>query len=841
MSGRDGEFPTQPARRALSSGRWVLAALAVYGLLLWLTRPATPLEWDEVLALRGVVRYDVGEHAPQPPGFPAYIGAAKAVRLAVGDPLVALQIVGILAALGALAATWTLARRLGAPALAAAAAAAFVGANPEFLYSAAVGVSDVTGMAAGVAAVVALVGAAGSPTLLPLAGAACGLVLGIRPQTGAVLIPALAWALVAGLRSRRWWSLAAGALAGVATAAACWVPAILATGPRRWWGATRWHVHYIATVEHDLHLPAARLSDVARHWFLGSFVGWEFAVPVWVLVTVGTIVLVRTGRGRLAALAGSSAGCYVLSALFTMNETVSLRYILPALPFLAMLVAGGLTAPHKVVRRSAAYLVALWCLAAIAWTSPALRERRRPAPVWAALTWIREHCSPATTRVVYDGVVTPHVDYLLRSAGYSVFQADKTSILDNLEVPGEQTLFVTPLPVPGADVLFHDRHRTTRVVELAWGRYGSCAVSRMRRTDEAVYSPEWQLTREGWQLWGTGHIALPSASKPAIVRLCAGAETVTLDRPNAPPERVTPGECVVARLAPGPQGALAVSAPTNSTAVLPPIEFLPIAALDPNAGVSSAYLVPQAAHRQGYRGAVWRTDLALINPNRQPIRVAVQFLPTGKDNSGAPLITETIQPSQLRNFLDILTLPEFQSAGSLGALLVYAVDGNAPCNRGDCRFVALSRTYSSPTGIWRSEEWMPGVAAENALGPGEQAVLSHVTRSEEIRTTIGFASWSERPVRVVARVLDAHGSAVETRAAELAPFGHGFVSVGANVEDGRVEVEVAGGARGALIVPYVSMVDRRTGLPTHILADRMPGHAVPEGWKPPLPRQEAAK
>ena len=830
-----------PARRIWMAPRLGMLALVLYGSLLWLSRPATPLEWDEVLALRGVVKYDVATHSPQPPGYPAYIGAAKAVRLLVGDPLLALQVVGILAALGALAATWALARRLGVPPLVSAAAAALVGASPEFLYSAAVGISDVSGAAAGVAAVLALVAAVERPALLPIAGAACGLVFGIRPQTVAVLVPALAWASVAAVRCGRWRNLALGALTGIGAGAACWAPAIVVTGPRRWWSAGTGQGHFVATAERTLHLPAASVSDICGHWFLGSFVIWQFAVPLWVFVIAGTVVLIRTGRARLAALAGASAAFYLLSALFTMNENSSLRYILPALPYLAILAAGGLAARNRAVRKASATLVALWCLAAVAWTSPALRERRRPSPVWAALTWIREHCNPATTRVLYDGVITPHVDYVLRNAGFSIFQAEKASVRDSLEVPGEQTLFVTPLPVPGADVLFQYRHRSGRVVQLAWGRYGSCAVSRIRRTGNAVYSPEWQLTREGWQLRGTGHIVLPKDSKPAIVRLCAGVETITLERPNSSPETVAPGQCVTARLVPGPEGVLAVSVPKNFTAVVPPIQFLPLAALDPDTDVASAYLVPQAAHRQGYGGAVWRTDLVVINPNKHPLTITVQFLATLQDNSVAPSVARTLGPGELLTLVDVLTLPKFKDAGTLGALLVYSLDDDAGCRASGCRFMALSRTYSSPASVWRAEEWLPGVAPAGALRPGEKAVLSHVTRNDSIRASVGFASWSDRPVRVMARVLDASGVTVETDVAELPPFGHRHIAVGATVEDGRVEVVLEGPAEGGMIVPYVSIVDRRTGLVSHVLPDRAPPHVLLAGWRPPFPKPLAAR
>jgi len=369
------------APRFLNVTGCAIAALIVYGAFLWLLRPVTPFEWDEVLAQRAVLNFDVAVHAPQPPGFPAYIGAAKAVNWLVKDPLVALQVVGILAALGALAAVWQLSRGLGAPPLLAGAAAALLAASPGFAFMANIGTSDVTGTAMGAATVLALMAAVERPDLLPLAAAVAGLAIGVRPQIAAVFVPALVWAVARAVRARRWGRLASAAGLGLLVAAACWVPAILVTGPQRWWAATTWHLHYAATVERPYHLPRAHLADLLRYWFLNSFVGWRFAAPLWLLVVVGAVSLVRTGRGKLAAVAGTAAASYLASALFTMNLTVSLRYLLPATPFLAVLAAGGLAARSRIVRRTIGTLVGLWCVATVAWASPAFRERLKPAPV----------------------------------------------------------------------------------------------------------------------------------------------------------------------------------------------------------------------------------------------------------------------------------------------------------------------------------------------------------------------------------------------------------------------------------------------------------------------------
>ncbi len=831
-------------RRWPLSSRLALAALAAYGILLWVSRPATPFEWDEVLAQRAVLRYDVANHSPQPPGFPAYIGAAKAVNLVTRNPLLALQVVGIVAALSALAATWALARRMGAPPAAAAAAAALLGASPEFLYSAAVGISDVSGTSAAVAAALALVAAAERPALLPLAGAACGVLAGIRPQSGAVLVPALVWAVAAAVRGRRWRGLALAGLSAAAVAAASWVPAILVTGPQRWWSATTWHVQYMATVERTRHLPGARLGDLASWWLSGSVFGWGFAIPLWALVIAGTVVLVRTGRGRLAALAGGAVALHLVAALFTMNETVSLRYILPALPFMALLAGGALAAPSGLVRRTAAAVVTLWCLAAVAWTSPALIERRQPGPVWAALSWVKEHYDPATTRVVFDGVATPQVQYVLGRAGFQIMAIERANaFLLGPAPPGEQTLYVTPGPVPGAQLLFEAHHRTRRIVQLAWGRYGSCAVSRVPEAGAALFSPEWQVRKDGWQLWGTGRIELRAEAKPAVVRLCAGGEAITLRRPGWPAEAIAPGRCVMAPLLPGAGGALAVSAPPDSVALIPPIQVLPLAALDASSGLASAYMVPQVAHVAGYGGALWRTDLVLFNPQAHPVAVTAQFLATGRDNQVAPTVSGTLAPGQVLDVPDVLALRGFRAAGTVGALLLHATAGGSACASAGCDFLALARTYNARAipGLWRASEWLPGVAAAQALRQGDTAVFSHVTRSGAVGASVGVASWSDTPVRVEVRVLGPGGGVVETRTLELARFGHAHVPLAADVAGGKVEVELVGAPAGAIVVPYVSLVDRGSGLPAHALADTLPRHVGPAGWVPPYPAARAER
>ncbi len=57
-------------------------ALAAYAAVLLIYRPVSPFEWDEILFMRAMAKYDVAAHAPHPPGYPVFVALAKPVRRA---------------------------------------------------------------------------------------------------------------------------------------------------------------------------------------------------------------------------------------------------------------------------------------------------------------------------------------------------------------------------------------------------------------------------------------------------------------------------------------------------------------------------------------------------------------------------------------------------------------------------------------------------------------------------------------------------------------------------------------------------------------------------------------
>src|SRR5439155_25554425 len=93
--------------------RWIVAGatlVAAISRLFALAR--TPWDWDELLFMQALDRYDVAAHRPHPPGFPLYILAAKIVRKFGFGDFHALQVLSIAAAIAIVPAMFFLCREL---------------------------------------------------------------------------------------------------------------------------------------------------------------------------------------------------------------------------------------------------------------------------------------------------------------------------------------------------------------------------------------------------------------------------------------------------------------------------------------------------------------------------------------------------------------------------------------------------------------------------------------------------------------------------------------------------------------------------------------------------------
>ena len=469
--------PEQWSVRAFATtatGAAIAFAAAAAGLM-----PRSPFEWDEVLFLAALDHFDVAAHSPHPPGYPVYVAAARLADALLHEPVRSLQLVSIGGALLALVATGLVMRRLAAPRGSVLLAGALLAATPAFAFFANVGMADAlaTGVAtAALWACAGLVGEEGHARRLVVLAALTAVAVGVRPQVLALLAGPGLWALGRAVLDRRWLGLVAATATGAAVSAVCWGPVIVLTGWHRYLGAVHRQHRWMMQYEQGGRLPDAALASLAEQWLVRPFGTSTLALALWSLVVAGAVLWWRRGERRLVLLAGLAAGGYLLAAAWTLNMSTAVRYVLPALPCLAILAAGVARATSQLLRAALVAAVATLVVLQLAWAAPVYLLRvREAAPVWEALTWVRDHAEEGTTQVVYDAGIGPHARYLLGPTKLTAVKAGsrRAAALSGLYVWRAGTRFADD-----GQLLFRASWSSERLSRLSRNRYLECDVWR---------------------------------------------------------------------------------------------------------------------------------------------------------------------------------------------------------------------------------------------------------------------------------------------------------------------------------------------------------------------------
>ncbi|GBC79797.1 hypothetical protein HRbin09_01023 [bacterium HR09] len=452
---------------------WAFAgALSLYVVWLVATLPRTPMEWDEVLFIRGILKFDVGEHAPHPPGYPIYMGLSKLFFFLGADPVHATQLASVVGAVLALWGIGWLGRLAGLPTLAFFFSCLVAALSPCVSFAANLGLSDMLATGLALLAVATLLCLEQNPTCSTavLAGAVTALACGTRPQIFLALLGP--WALVTLRLSRkrvyRWlWSLPAALLVSLVV----WLPVLRLTGVNRFLAASRWLASWMDAHEYLSRFPALPFSRFVADWLVRPLGSQALAVCFWLACVAGGWLLWRRGYGRLVALLLASGGGYLLLAPWTMTAEAAVRYALPAYALLSPL-AAGLVLPTHWLQGAGVLLLGTWMLAAFAWILPALTLRAaEPNPVWAALSWVRETQQPQV--VFVNGGIRPHALFVLQPAGFPVEVGDPQNPAPGLWVRspalarGSQVLFSASWPEPKIGHMARRRYLSAEVVRVA--------------------------------------------------------------------------------------------------------------------------------------------------------------------------------------------------------------------------------------------------------------------------------------------------------------------------------------------------------------------------------------
>ena len=238
------------------------------------------------------------------------------------------------------------------------------------------------------------------------------------------------------------------------------------------------------------------------------------------------------------------------------------------------------------------------------------------------------------------------------------------------------------------------------------------------------------------------------------------------------------------------------------------------------AQLAADWMVPAAAHNRGSKNTFWRTDLSLHNPHEYDLPIVVQVLPSETVNFDVPTVSLTLYPWETVNLWDVLGPDVFDLEGS-AAILAYA-DPSLRCDPiEDCHFLVTSRTYTPEQGGGVGEYGLtvPGAAISNATNWETFAYAAGVLNDgEAFRCNAGVASWTPDWTRVRLDVQDADGQIVTSEVFDVPPFGHVQRRLLESGYGGTLVFYLESGPGDALVFPYATVVNQRTGDASYLFA-----------------------
>ena len=231
-----------------------------------------------------------------------------------------------------------------------------------------------------------------------------------------------------------------------------------------------------------------------------------------------------------------------------------------------------------------------------------------------------------------------------------------------------------------------------------------------------------------------------------------------------------------------------------------------------------AYVVPTSAHKRGFNGTRWLTDLVLTNPGLADAVAAVYFMKGGQDNSAAAAHPVVVPLRHSVKLVDVVGATFLQSDAS-GAILVGC----------DAPLIVTSRTYDD-TGAGSYGQGVEGVPLAQAIGAGQTAWLTQLAQSADattgFRTNVGLACASVECPAVEVAFYRHDGTWIASTDVALPPFGFQQLDkvlatlTPDAVDDGYALVTVPPLASPVAVrfFAYASVIDNATGDPINVPA-----------------------
>lgn len=371
------------------SGAAALCALAFLAAHL----PFLPVALEDLDSINfalGLRAFDVAQHQPHPPGYPAFIFLGRIANAVVSSEVTALSAVSVVAGSLAVLGIAALLRRLSSEShdgWRATAGVAFSVTAPLFWVTAARPLSDMSGLAATLAAQV-LTLRASTPTGLAVASFVAAAAVGVRTQVVWLTAPLLLFVWW-GMRERRLHA-AVVAAAGYGAGVLAWAVPLLVLS-----GGVGGYLQALGSQGSEDFAGVAMLATQPslRLLLSASYSTW---VAPWGAWWMGAVMLSTAvvGLGRLWWTERRTLGVLVVLfgpyALFhfVFQETATTRYALPLVLPIAYLAAAGLPRAAARVRDAAVLIV---CAASLAIGVATLKAYAGvPAPAFRVLDDMRQ-------------------------------------------------------------------------------------------------------------------------------------------------------------------------------------------------------------------------------------------------------------------------------------------------------------------------------------------------------------------------------------------------------------------------------------------------------------------
>ncbi len=377
-------------------------ALALTSRLPWLA--PTEQDLDGSRFVRALLRFDLAQGHPHPPGYPLFVALGRVAQSLVHDPARALSLVSALSFATVCAITFALSFAATRSRLAAAVAALSFASGTTAAVHSTRPLSDMLGCALAWSTV-ALSLRPATPRTPWWQGALTGMLAGARPSALPLVAPdlvRLAW-------RRR--ALRHAMFAAATVALALYLPVVIATGPARFVALAIDHVsgHFTRFGGSVVTRPdlAERLRAMAFGLQAHALGGWWNDRPWWLLpgslatwpmLAWGASQLPRTRRWKPIALAALTYGAW---AFFGQNVVWQPRHLLPLAPALSLLLSLAVPSLRARGRRVtwAVLLVALAPPSAESLRLLAAQHRVTPAAIALARALPRQHALVATAQL----------------------------------------------------------------------------------------------------------------------------------------------------------------------------------------------------------------------------------------------------------------------------------------------------------------------------------------------------------------------------------------------------------------------------------------------------------